>query len=340
MLKVGVIGVGVAAGWYVDILKTTADARLAAVLRGPGKDTEAVSCAWQVPCFNDLEAFLAHGLDAIIVASPSGEHFMHARAALQAGIHVLVEKPITLQVAEARTLVQCARNNDLRLGVTFQRRVDPLFRQVKQAIDAGKLGTPTLLGITMPYLREQSYYDSASWRGTYALDGGGVLMNQGIHLVDLALWLFGPVSQVAALAATRARRIEVEDTASAALEFQNGALGSICGTTASFPGQEHSIQVCGTAGSLRIEGETVVDWNVAGIPAPSVQTAVVDGSSADPKQTSTANHVRIVADFVAAIRQRHDPEVSGEAAAHSLEVVTAAYDSARSGRSVAIDSVS
>lgn len=338
MLDVGVVGVGTAAGWYANILKRTPHARLAAALRGPGGDTDTVSRMWNVPCFNELDAFLGYGLDAVIIASPSGHHFKQAKAALEAGIHVLVEKPIALNLAEAQTLGECAKKNDLRLGVTFQRRADPLFRAVKNAIDAGGLGTPTLLGITMPYHRNQEYYDSANWRGTYAQDGGGVLMNQGIHLVDLAVWLFGPVSRVAALTATRARHIEVEDTASSALEFENGALGSICGTTASSPGEPHSIQVCGTAGSLHIEGEAIVNWHVPDVPEPEF-VALTDSSAADPTQTSTANHERIVTDFVDAIQQGRDPLVTAEAASHSLQVIVAAYASARYGETITTRSV-
>lgn len=177
VLEVGVVGVGVAGGWYAEILKRTPDACLAAALRSPGGDTDAVTRAWSVPCFNDLEAFLERGLEAVIIATPSGQHYVQAKAALEAGLHVLVEKPITLEVAEARDLIRLARARNLRLGVTFQRRADPLLQAVKRAVDAGALGKPTLLSVTMPYYRDQRYYDAANWRGTYTQDGGGVLMN-------------------------------------------------------------------------------------------------------------------------------------------------------------------
>lgn len=335
-LETGIIGVGVAGGWYAEILKRTPDARLAAALRSPGGDTNAVTRAWGVPCFDDLEAFLGCGLDAVIIATPSGQHYAQAKAALEAGLHVLVEKPITLEVAEARELTTLARAKNLRLGVTFQRRADPLFRAIKSALEAGALGIPTLLSITMPYYRGQDYYDAAAWRGTYAQDGGGVLMNQGIHLVDLAVWLFGPVARVVAFAATRARHIEVEDTVSVTLEFESGALGAICGTTAGKPGAPHTVVLCGSEGSLRLEGEQLTQWELLSPQPVEAGAAKADNSAADPRATSTGNHARIVADFVAAVREGRDPLVTGEEALLSLEVVRAAYTAAQDAQVVTL----
>jgi UDP-N-acetyl-2-amino-2-deoxyglucuronate dehydrogenase len=336
VLEVGVIGVGVAGGWYADILKRTPDARLAAALRSPGSDTDAVTWAWGVPCFDDLEAFLASGLNAAIVATPSGQHYAQVKAALEAGLHVLVEKPITLEIAQARELTGLAREKNLRLGVTFQRRADPLFRAIKGALEAGALGTPSLLNVTMPYYRGQDYYDAAGWRGTYAQDGGGVLMNQGVHLVDLAVWLFGPVARVGAFAATRARHIEVKDTVSVTLEFESGALSAICGTTVGKPGAPHTVTLCGSEGSLHLEGERLTRWELP-IPRPVEADAVkADNSAADPRATSTENHARIVADFVAAVREGRDPLVTGEDSLLSLEVVRAAYTAARSHTTVSL----
>lgn len=334
-LEVGVIGVGVAGGWYADILKRAPDARLAAALRSPGGDTNAVTRAWGVPCFDDLEAFLGQGLGAVIVATPSGQHYAQVKAALEAGLHVLVEKPIALEIAQARELTELAREKNLRLGVTFQRRADPLFRAIKGTLEAGALGTPSLLSVTMPYYRGQDYYDAADWRGTHAQDGGGVLMNQGVHLVDLAVWLFGPVVRVGAFAATRARHIEGEDTVSVTLEFRSGALGAICGTTVGKPGAPHTITLCGSEGSLHLEGERLTRWELPG-PRPAEDGVVADNSAADPRATSTENHARIVADFVAAVREGRDPLVTGEEALLSLGVVRAAYTAARSQTTVSL----
>ncbi len=323
-LGFGVIGVGTAGGWYADILRRLEGAELVAALRSSDGDTQAVEEAWGVPCSNDLERFLKEpDLNAVCIATPSGQHYEQAKAALEAGKHVLTEKPITLKPTHADDLTSLARKNNLRLGVTFQRRADPFFQEVKAAVDSAAFGRPVLLSITMPYFRGQDYYDSAAWRGTKDLDGGGVLMNQGIHLVDLALWMFGEVGRVAAFSKRLAREIQVEDTAVVGLEFQNGALGSICGTTASKPGVAHTVELCGTEGSLRIEGERIVRWDVPGVPKP--ESDMADSSAADPKQTSTANHERVVQDFIGSIREGRDPLVTGEMAKGSLELIQEAY---------------
>lgn len=331
-IQIGVIGVGTAGGWYADILKEQPGAQLTAALRGPGGDTDAVSRAWGVPCFDAIDTFLEAEMDAVVVATPSGQHFEQAQRVLKAGKHVLIEKPITLELEHAHELIGLAAAQDLRLGVTFQRRADPLFRTVKEAVSSGALGEPVLLSITMPYFRTADYYASAPWRGTYAEDGGGVLMNQGIHLVDLAVWLFGAARRVSAFEARRLHGVEVEDTISLTLEFASGALGNISGTTASRPGATHGVEVCGTKGSLRLEGEQVVRWDVEGLAKP--EGTVSDKSSSDPKATSTANHQRIVADFVAAVEEGRAPLVTGEDALLSLAVVRGAYQAAKEGRVV------
>lgn len=331
-IKVGIMGVGIAGGWYAEIVRNLPDAVLAATLRSPGSDTVAVQDAWGVPCFDALDTFLTSTLDVVIIATPSGRHFEQARAALEAGLHVLVEKPLCLEVSEAQQLITLAAEKNLRLGVTFQRRADPLFIAVKEAVISGALGKPTLLSITMPYYRTADYYASAAWRGTFSEDGGGVLMNQGIHLVDLAVWLFGAARRVSAFVTTLLHAIEVEDTISATLEFRSGALGSIAGTTASQPGVTHSVEVCGTAGSLRLEGERVVRWDVPGRARP--EGGEGNGAAADPRATSTENHGRIVADFVTAVQTGSSPRVTGEDALLSLSVVKAAYISVRERRVV------
>ncbi|MCA9839084.1 MAG: Gfo/Idh/MocA family oxidoreductase [Trueperaceae bacterium] len=334
-LGFGVIGVGTAGSWYATIVKEQSDARLLSALRSPGGDTASIEATWGVPCFDESEAFFRQeGLDAVCLATPSGQHFAQAKRALELGKHVLIEKPITLNIAEAKELYALAQANNLRLGVTLQRRADPFFRQIKSVIDSGRLGKPVLLNISMPYFRTQAYYESAAWRGTPELDGGGILMNQGIHIVDLGVWWFGRARQVAAFSGTLARDISVEDTASVSLIFENGALGSISGTTASTPGAAHSLEVCGSEGSFRIEGERIVRWDVqAEKPQATVQK---DGGAADPKAISTQNHALIIQDFIAAIQEAREPMINALTASHSLELILAAYQSAQSGQIITL----
>lgn len=327
-MRVAIAGVGVAGGWYAGIVQSLEGAELVAALRSPGGDTGAVERGWGVPCHTRWEDLLRERPEALIVATPSGLHYTQAKEALEAGLHVLVDKPLTLQAEEAQELITLSRRGGLRLGVVFQRRADPVYRAVKKALHVGALGQPVLLSITMPYYRSPEYYRSAVWRGTWALDGGGVLMNQGIHLVDVALWWLGRPVQVNALTATLIHPIEVEDTVALSARFESGALFSLCGTTASQPGSLHTLELCGTRGSLRIAGERVVRWHVPDFPKPA------DPAPSDPSLAHLAGHRRIVEDFVCAVRERREPLAGGLEGLRSLEFVRAAYASSQSSRKV------
>jgi UDP-N-acetyl-2-amino-2-deoxyglucuronate dehydrogenase len=234
-------------------------------------------------------------------------------------------------------IAACAQAG-VQLGVALQRRTEPEFQHVHAAIAAGKLGRPVLGSINMPYLRPQSYYDSADWRGTWALDGGGALMNQGIHLVDLLLWLLGDVAEVRANAATLAHTIEVEDCVTATLRFANGALGCIAATTAAGPGFPHRVEVYGERGGVQIEGEQVVRWEGENREARTEEAKkrepIAAGAGASPTGIGAVGHTRLLEDFVAAIRDRRDPVATGREGRRSLALVLAVYEAARTGQPV------
>jgi SAM-dependent methyltransferase len=206
---------------------------------------------------------------------------------------VLVEKPITIASADGERLVALAAERDLRLGVVFQRRADPVFRHVADALHAGALGRVVAVGLTLPYHRDDAYYASAAWRGTWALDGGGVLDEPGHPPARRAGVVVRRPGRRARLRGHAGARVEVEDTAAAVLRFgpgpAEGALGTVLATTASSPGHPHALDVLGTRGSLRLEGERVVRWDVEGVPAPPA-SATADGGARDPRATDTTNH--------------------------------------------------
>lgn len=328
-LRVGVIGTGVAGGWFIDILRRSDGAHCPVALRSRGGDVAEAEQRLGVQVLDDAEAFFASGLDAVIVASPSGLHAEHAQGALERGLHVLVEKPVAIRSADADALVALATSRDLRLGVVLQRRADPLFRHLARVIGDGALGRVVGVQLTLPYQRDDAYYASAAWRGSWALDGGGVLMNQGIHLLDVLVWWFGDPLEVQAQAATLARDVEVEDTAAAVLRFgpgsADGALGSVLATTAAAPGRPHRLEVLGTRGSFTLEGERVVRWDVTSSAPPAGSD---DASARDPRATDTTNHARLVADFVAAVRARRAPLVDGAEGVRSLRLVERIYAAA------------
>jgi predicted dehydrogenase len=277
---------------------------------------------------------LAHpGIDVVCICTPSGEHAAHTIAAARAGKHVLVEKPMALNLADADAMIAACKNAGVKLGVVLQRRAEPLFRRVYDAIAAGDLGELTLGMVTIPYHRPQAYFDQADWRGTWGMDGGGILMNQGIHLVDLLVWYMGDPVEVLACADTLHRDIEVEDTLAATLRLANGAVATITATTTAAPGFPHRVEVYGTKGGIQVEGEAAVRWRLVEPSAAIVQPAETDtsiaaGAGSDPKGIAPTGHIAILRDFIHSLHQNRAPMVDGAEGRRSLAAVLAIYQAA------------
>ena len=340
MTRVGVIGAGAAGSWFVALLRERererGDARCVAVLRAPGGDVAEARERLGVDVSDDPDRFYARAPEVVVIASPSGLHAQQARLALEHGAHVLIEKPITVRVRDGERLVALAERQGRRLGVVFQRRADAVYGHVAAALSGRALGTVVAASVTMPYERDAAYYRSASWRGTWALDGGGVLMNQGIHLLDVLVWWFGEPDEVRALATRRAHAIEVEDTAVVAARFPGGALATVLATTATAPNRPHALEVFGTHGSLRLEGDAVVRWDVPGVPAPPAAetagnagaAAISTGAGYDPRRFDTRLHGLVLDDFLAAVQRDRAPLVDGREALRSLRFVERVYRAA------------
>jgi predicted dehydrogenase len=245
-------------------------------------------------------------------------------------------------LADADAMIHACRQSGVLLGVALQRRTDPVFAAAQAAIAADALGRLVLGGVTVPYRRTQEYYESAAWRGTWKLDGGGALMNQGIHVLDLLLWYLGDVAEVQAQMTTLAHAIEVEDCLCATVRFTNGALGSVAATTAAAPGYPHRVEVYGEHGGMQLEGEQIVRWEserLPHLPAPAGSPAgmAAAGAGSSPRGISREGHRRLIADFVAALRDGRQPVVPGEEGRRSLSLTLAIYEAARSGRRVLLE---
>jgi predicted dehydrogenase len=337
-LGFAIVGTGNVSRYHAEAIAQTPGARLVAVCRSdPARGAQAVK-QFGVPCETSYDALLARGdVDAVCLCTPSGQHAAQAVAAAKARKHVLVEKPMALTLADADAMIAACRTAGVSLGVAFQRRTEPSYGAVHDAIAAGELGRLVLGTTAVPYFRDDAYYRSAAWRGTWAMDGGGALMNQGIHLVDLLLWLLGDAGEVCARSDTLLHGIEVEDVIAVTLRFASGALGSIVATTAAAPGFPHRLEVYGTRGSVQTEGDAIVRWEGGGArPSTAAAGTVAAGAGASATGISAAGHLRIVGDFVDAIRQGRPPMVPGEEGRRSLAVVLAAYESARTGRPVIV----
>src|SRR5277367_6926656 len=204
--------------------------------------------------YQDFDAFLKHRpMDLVIIGSPSGLHAQQGIAAARQGLHVLTEKPIEISTARADALIAAAKEAGVQLGVIFQDRMKLHIRQLKSWIEQGLLGRPLFVDARVKWYRPPEYYANSHWRGTLALDGGGALINQGVHTVDLLVWLLGDVVRVQARTATLLHKIDAEDTAVATLEFASGVLGVLHATTAAFPGYARRAEISGTEGTIILE---------------------------------------------------------------------------------------
>jgi predicted dehydrogenase len=296
-------------------------------------------------CYTDVAAACADSkVDAVIVCTPSGAHLEPALVAAESGKHVVVEKPLEITSERCDRIIDACDRNRVKLCTIFPSRFGDAAIELKKAVDAGRFGRLTLGETTCKWWRSQEYYDSGGWRGTWQLDGGGALMNQAIHNVDLLLWLMGSASQVSAFTATLAHeRIEVEDTAAAILRFQSGALGVIQAATSIYPGYPKTIAIHGDRGSAIIEQDDILKWYFT--PSSPADDEIrrrfaaksgASGGASDPAAISHRGHMLQLTDFVQAIREDRPPRIDGREGRKSVAAICAIYQSVRTGKPIFI----
>jgi predicted dehydrogenase len=331
----GILGAGMVADYHHQAIEANRElgARLVAVGHYNPDKFEAIQARFGAPCMTEAELLQDPTVEVVCICTPSGQHAAQTLAAAKAGKHVLVEKPMALSLSDANEMIAACHTAGVKLGVVLQRRAEPLFQRVFDAIQGGDLGRLTLALVTMPYYRPQGYFDQADWRGTWALDGGGVLMNQGIHLVDLLIWYLGDPKSVTARAGTLQREIEVEDTLVATLQFPTGALATITATTTASPGFPHRLEFYGTKGGIQIEGEAIRRWDSSDADPAGRETAEPPapsdaGAGGDPRGIAPTGHISILQDLILAVREDRDPMVPGEQGRRSLATVLQIYQAA------------
>lgn len=348
MLGFALVGCGMIARFHARAILEIPGARVAALVSRSAANAEKLIAETGIPpcpIFSTLEqALAAPGVDAVVIMTPSGAHLEPAAAAAAAGKHVVVEKPLEITEERCNAIIDACAKNRVKLCTIFPSRFADANVELKKAVDAGRFGRLTLGETTCKWWRSQAYYDEGGWKGTQALDGGGALMNQAIHSVDLLLWMMGDaVSACGATAMLAHERIEVEDTAAAVLRFKSGAIGVIQATTSVHPGYPKTIAVHGNRGSAVIEQEDVLRWDFspetpddAGVRARFAAKVGASGGAADPKAISYEYHRRQLADFVEAIRDNREPAVDGREGRKAVAVIRAIYESSRTGRTVEI----
>lgn len=340
-----IVGCGVIASHHARAIAGVPNARLLAVADVVPEAAQRRGAEFGVDAYSDLGEMLRRpDVDVVAVCVPSGLHASVGIQAAEAGKHVIVEKPIDVSLEAADRLIAACRRQGVKMTVISQHRFDPGIREVRAALDAGRFGRLILGDVSMKWYRTHQYYGRGGWRGTWELDGGGALMNQGVHWVDVLRWMMGPIDRVFGRCATIAHDIPVEDVALALLTFRCGALGTIELSTAVYPGLPERLEITGTGGTAIVELGRVTVWEFkdekgevgmygekvrAGGRAPAAATP-------DPAAAQIAGHQTQIADFLEAIAEGRDPLVTAGEARQTLEVILAVYQSARTGRDVVL----
>ena len=344
----GIIGCGVIAPTHVKGIKACDEAELVAccdIDEEKGKAFAEESGGAQF--YRDYaEILAADDVDVACICTPSGLHADCVIAAAKAGKHAFCEKPLDIDRGRMTAMIAACREAGVKLGCVFQSRTSPDMIKARKTIMAGELGPMVLGDALLKNYRSQAYYNSAGWRGTWALDGGGALMNQGVHGIDLLLWLMNDdVESVFARCDHLVRDIEVEDTCVAALKFKGGAFGTIIGTTSCNPGEARRCELHGKHGTICVNGTKLSRWAVTseddGRATEVEPPEEIDGSGGtvgDNKAVTAEGHVFLIDDMVKAIKEDRDPYIIGESARKAVDLILAIYESSRTGQDVPVTS--
>ena len=356
-LRLGILGCGVIGPHHARAIAGLESAELVAVADVVPELAEELAGEYGCSSYGSLGEMLSGvDLDAMCVCTPSGMHAEDAIAALEAGKDVVIEKPVDVSLKAADRLLEVQRATGRKVAVVSQHRFDPATRAVHEVVSRGEFGRLTSGSAEVRWWRSQSYYDSGGWRGTWELDGGGVLINQAIHSIDLLQWLMGPVVEVTAYTGLLAHeKIEVEDTAVAILKFAGGALGTIVATTAAYPGLTARIALHGDRGSAVIDDDELTYFHAAGegeegdaygscggdnqawqVMEQYGKAESGPGAGANPGSLSMAHRDQI-RDFVEAVRERREPSINIEEGRKPLAIIQGIYESARTGSPVRIE---
>jgi UDP-N-acetyl-2-amino-2-deoxyglucuronate dehydrogenase len=334
-LRCAIIGCGTIAPWHAGPLQRIEDAKLVAVADIIRERAEEVGEKYGADPYDDYHEMLKRDdIDVVHVCTISGTHAQVGLDAISAGKHVLIEKPMEIRLDRIDTLIKAAKEKAVKLGGIYQRRFFPSTRKLIDAIKANRFGKIALVELANKGMRTDSYYNKDAWRGTWELDGGGALMNQGIHGVDFIQYIAGPIKRLCAVTKTLARSIDVEDTAVCLLEFESGALGVIRATTSLYPGLPSTACVHGDRGSAVVQAENIVQWQFDEPQSEDEdvlkhQETVGPNRGSDPRAQNDVAHESNIRNFLDSIRENKEPLVTGEEARKAVEIILAIYHSSK-----------
>ena len=340
-IRFGLIGAGTASETHARELRRVAGASLEAVFARDQTKAAAFGAAFSVPrCYSNISEFLANAeIDVVIITTPNGLHLDYAKAAAKAGKHVIVEKPLEITEDRASCIFAACRDAGTRLFVIYQRRHSAAAQQALSDIRNGRLGRILMVNIVDNQYRSPAYYRKDAWRGTRSIEGGGCVMTQSTHLIDLAQYLVGPIRSVFARTGTAYHEIETEDVAVAVFEFVGGAIGTLSSSTAAFPGQRHLLTISGTEGSIIINGEHD-EIAFRQTKSDAVASAIPETFSfADPIEPRDYPTDGQRAQLQAIVKTLLDPyalATDHSEALMAVRVIDAIYQSSAEGRSVEV----
>lgn len=338
MLRFCIVGAGFIGGVHAEALELIPGTEVSVVCsRDPARANALATRVGAVAATDYEEAVARHDVDVVSICTPSGTHAEIATAAALAGKHLVVEKPLDVTLERVDRIIRVARESGVKLTCVFPLRFMKGCALARQAVNAGRLGRLVLANAYIKWYRDQNYYDSSDWKGTLKLDGGGALINQGIHNVDLLNYLAGPVSRVVGRIDTLVHRMETEDTVAAVLAFTNGAMGTIEACTGSWPGDNGRVELHGDRGTIALENGRIVCWKLA-CATPEEEEKILDGEMGQGSGASGATdigcelHRRQLQDMVEAVQENRDPAVPGFEGRDSVAIIRAVYRSSVSQR--------
>jgi UDP-N-acetyl-2-amino-2-deoxyglucuronate dehydrogenase len=336
-MHVGLIGAGNITETHARAALAISGVKLAAIFGDNAEKVQHVGKEYGVASYTDFSRFLAHRpMTLVVIGSPSGVHAIQGIEAARHGLHVLTEKPIDISTRQTDQLILETEKAGVKLGVIYQDRFKSGIQFLKQLYTSGKLGKPILAEARVKWYRPAEYYSQSRWRGVTAVDGGGALMNQGIHTVDLLLWLLGDVAAVQAQMKSALHKIESEDTLTALLEFANGTMGTIIATTSVYPGYPRRVELSGSEGTVILENDrlTQVDLKVPLAQPLAAEEADKSPSASSPLISDIRGHKAVMEDFIRAIETGSTPACDGREGRRSVALVEAIYEAAREGKRI------
>lgn len=332
--KFAVVGCGMISKFHIGAIQAIEDTELIGVYDAILQNAIDTAEKYNVRCYEKFDDLLEDSsVDAVCICTPSYLHAPLAYKVIESGKSVLIEKPMALNINDCDKLIALAKEKNVQIGVVSQLRFSDSVSRVKKAVEDGVLGRITRGDLYMKYFRSEDYYKQGGWRGTVEKDGGGALMNQGIHGVDLLTYIMGPIKSIYARSATLIHDIEVEDTLASTVVFQNGALGTIEASTADWPGAPRRIEINGEYGVIVMEENQIIRWEVKGEKSFSMYEQDKNNNQAyqNPSKIDIGGHISQIKNFIGALRGETPLLVTAEDGKRTVEVVLGAYESSASG---------